>query len=323
MRLRLAVAAFVAGALALAADGPSFRTTLSLVKADAYVYDRQSGAPILDLQSSDFRVLDEDQPRDIAYFGPDAGPLDLVLLLDVSGSVLEILPRVADAASGALSVLQPGDRAAVMAFSKRTAMTQPLTADLDAVAGGIRTATRVRIGLDTDINQALWSAADYLHRSPSASRRAILILTDNMQVTRVPDALVDEQLAESGAVLDGLLLRGPIALPRVTHPGILGFARNSGGEVIEGNHPAGRLAEMIRRIKFRYSVHFRPVETDSPRPRRIHIELTDDARRRYPHAVVRARRLYFPKGAYKPKQDLPQGQLIAGLLPTAGPPPAR
>jgi len=308
MRLRFAVAASVVGVLALAADGPTFRTTLSLVKADAYVYDRQTHAAIVDLQQSDFRVLDEDQPRDLVYFGDDAGPLDLVLLLDVSGSVLEILPKIANAASGALSVLQPGDRAAVMAFSKRTVTTQPLTSDFDAVAEGIRDATRVRIGLDTDINQALWSAADYLHRAGGTARRAILIVTDNEQMTRVPDSVVDEQLSESGAVLDGLLLRA-LPLPHVTHPGILGFARNTGGEVIEGGHPAERLAEMIRRIKFRYSLHFRPVDGTGPQPRRIHIELTPEARRRYPNAVVRARRLYFPQGTYKPK--LQPGETIA------------
>ena len=212
----------------------------------------------------------------------------------------ELLPQVADRATAALSVLQPDDRAAVMAFTKTTALTQPLTADFGAVAQGIRAAMSLRIGLDTDINQALWSAADYLHGFGGTARRAILILTDNLQETSVPDSLVDEQLAEAGAVLDGLLLRGPIALPHVTHPGILGFARNSGGEVIEGNQPAERLGEMIRRIKFRYSLHFRPVESKSARPRRIHVELTADARRRYPNAVVRARRFYLPMGSYKP-----------------------
>lgn len=74
----------------------------------------------------------------------------------------ELLPQVADRATAALSVLQPDDRAAVMAFTKTTALTQPLTADFGAVAQGIRAAMSLRIGLDTDINQALWSAADYL-----------------------------------------------------------------------------------------------------------------------------------------------------------------
>src|SRR4051794_12021155 len=310
---RLFWSAFALSALVLAADAPTFHTTISLVKADAYVYDRQTHEPILDLQASDFKILDEDESREIAYFGSDAGPLDLLLLLDVSGSVRETLPQLADAATAALSTLQEGDRSGVMAFTKTAVLTQPLTGNPAEVARGIRDAARLRIGLDTDINQALWAAADYLHGAGGTSRRAILILTDNMQATQIPDSLVDEQLSEAGAVLDGLLLRGPVRLPHVTHPGILGFARNTGGEVIEGNQPAGRLAEMIRRIKFRYSLHFRPVETMSPRPRRIRIELTAEARQRNPNAVVRARRIYFPLATYRPKREIPARQKIAAV----------
>jgi VWFA-related protein len=299
--------------LSFAADQPSFHATVSLVKADAYVYDRHTRAPILDLAASDFVVFDEDQPCRIAHFGDESGPVDLLFLLDVSGSMVEILPKVAEAASDALSVLQPGDRAAVMAFTKRTALTQPLSGELSKATEGIRAAMSLRIGLDTDINQALWAAADYFHKAGGASRRAILILTDNSQVTRVPDSLVDEQLAEAGAVVDGFLLRGPVGLPHVTHPGILGFARNTGGEVLEGNRPAERLAEMIRRIKFRYGIHFRPAPSQDTRARRIRVELTEAARRRYPNAVVRARRIYFPRGTHRPKPELLPGQTIAGL----------
>jgi hypothetical protein len=100
-------------------------------------------------------------------------------------------------------------------------------------------------------------------------------------------------------------------MPHVTHPGILGFARNTGGEVIEGNQPAERLAELIRRIKARYSIHFRPVETTAAAPRRIRVELSEEARKRYPRAGVRARRIYFPLGKYRPKADVPKGAGVA------------
>lgn len=307
-------AAILAAAVAIGApaDSSKFQTTVKLVKVDALVYDRQTHAPITDLTASDFVIMDSEETREIAYFGNEAVPIDLVFLLDVSGSVLEMLPQVAEAATGALSVLQPADRAAVMAFSRKTVLTQPLTSEFPEIAKGIRGTLALRIGLDTDINQAVWSAADYLHEAGGESRRAILVLTDNMQETRIPDSLVEEQLAESGAVVDGLLLRGPIPMPHMTHPGILGFARSTGGEVIEGNRPGERLAEMIRRIKFRYSMHFRPVETESAQPRKIRVELTPEARRRYPNAVVRARRLYFPRGSYRPRTVVPG--TIVGML---------
>jgi VWFA-related protein len=310
MRSCFIFALIVCTAGAFGADRPTFRTGLTLVKADVEVYDRQTRVPIAGLRASDFTVRDEDEPRQIAYFGSDAGPLDLVFLLDVSGSVREMLPRIADCAAEALSVLKPGDRSAVMAFSKRTVLLQPFSEDAAAAGRGIRGALGLQIGLDTDINQALWSAADYLHNSGSESRRAILIITDNMQETHVPDSLVDEQLAQAGAVVDGLLVRG-FGLPHIAHPGILGFARNTGGEIIEGNQPGSRLADMIRRIKFRYSIHFQPVDAVSPHPRKIHIDLSEDARSLHPNAIVRARRIYFPAGTYRPKPEVPERQKIA------------
>jgi hypothetical protein len=311
MRSPLAVALIGWTVLLPASDSPTFHTSVALVKADVEVYDRRTRSPILGLNASDFTVHDEDQTRDIVYFGDDSGPLDVLLLLDVSGSVREILPQIAACATDALSALGEEDRAAVMAFSKTTALAQSLTLNFLAVAEGIRATLSLRIGLDTDINQAVCSAANYLHDAGGTSRRAVLVITDNMQETSIPDPVVDEQLTEAGAVLDGLLVRGPMPLPHVGHPGILGFARSTGGEVIEGNRPSSRLAEMIRRIKFRYSIHFRPVETQSPRPRRIHIALTAEARRRYPYAVVRARRIYFPRGTYRPKPNEHANQRIA------------
>src|ERR671929_1863033 len=98
--------------------------------------------------------------------------------------------------------------------------------------------------------------------------------------TQVPDSLVEEQLFEADTVLDGLIVRGRVALPHISHPGVRRFAAKTGGEVIEGNRPGTRLAELIAHMKARYSIHFRPVEVTSERARRIHVELTPDARRR-------------------------------------------
>jgi hypothetical protein len=306
-------------AFAFAADPPTFHSKVSLVKADVYVYDRRSGAAILDLSADDFRVFDGNEPRTITNFGNEAVPLDLVFLLDVSGSVRETLSKVSDSAVAALSVLDEHDRASVMAFSKKTVLTQSLTNDAHAVARGIRAATSIQIGLDTDINQAVWTASDYLHDSRGDARRAVLILTDNMQETHVPDSLVDEQLADGGVILSGFLLRGPITLPHVTRPGILGFARNTGGEIIEGNQPAARLAEMIRRIKLHYSIHFRPVETGSAKPRNIRIELGPSARARHPKAAIRSRRIYYPQGHHRPRPQIPDSHTIALLTQAAHP----
>ena len=136
-------------------------------------------------------------------------------------------------------------------------------------------------------------------------------MTDNIQATHVPDTLVEDQLFEASAVLDGLLVRGRIALPHIVQSGVLRFAARTGGDVVESNRPGERLAEMIRRIKSRYSIHFHPADSVSAHPRKIRIELTAPARRRYPAAIVRSRTRYFPKSRYKPKEDVPVNRKVA------------
>jgi VWFA-related protein len=283
----------IAAALYAGGGTPEFRAGITLVKAEATVYDKQTKAPIRGLAREDFLVFDSGQPRPIEYFGSDSGPLDLLLLLDVSGSMRESLPKIAVAAHTALESLNAGDRAGVMAFGARCALTGPLTSDFDAVKTGILRTFVARVGEDTDISQAVHGAAQYMATSAGPAKRAILIMTDNMQETSIPDDEVEKALFAADAVLDAVVVRGLLPMPHIVHPGVLRFAPSTGGEVIEGNHPGPLLAEMIEHIRSRYSIHFRPDEAESNRPRRIRVELAPAARKKYPNAVVRARGAYY------------------------------
>jgi VWFA-related protein len=282
----------IAAALCASGGTPEFRAGITLVKAETTVFDKQTKAPVRGLAREDFVVFDGGQARPIEDFGSDSGPLDLLLLLDVSGSMREALPKLAIAAHTALESLDAGDRAGVMAFGARCALTQPLTNDFAAVKAGILRMFVARVGEDTDISQAVRDAARYMAASAGPAKRAILIMTDNMQETPIPDDEVERALFDADAVLDAVVIRGLLPTPHIVHPGVLRFAPTTGGEVIEGNHPGPLVAEMIERIRSRYSIHFRPVQTQSNRPRRIRVDLAPAARRRYPNAVVRARGSY-------------------------------
>src|SRR5690348_14843792 len=63
-----------------------FGAGVQLVKVDAQVVD-DSGGVVSGAVAADFRVFDDGRPEKIAYCGTDAEPLDLLLLLDVSGSM--------------------------------------------------------------------------------------------------------------------------------------------------------------------------------------------------------------------------------------------
>src|SRR4051812_17150543 len=69
---------------------PVFRAEVNLVKVDAEVVGRDQ-KNIAELSQQDFQLYDENQLREIAYFGKESEPLDLLLLLDVSGSMRKSL----------------------------------------------------------------------------------------------------------------------------------------------------------------------------------------------------------------------------------------
>ncbi len=280
----------------LASDSPSYRSDVTLVRAEARVYQAGTGSLIPDLKAADFVLRDGETRREIVYFTHDEEPLDLILLLDVSGTMLEMLPEVAAKAGAALRELHAGDRVAVEIFGKASLITQPFTEDFHAVERGLRELMSPRVGLDTDINSAVLFAARYARSQRRQARRAILAITDNMQASLTPSGTVDRELFEAGAVLDGIVLTARVRLPSFVsgRGGVYRFAEKTGGEVLEGTHPADKLRDIIQRIRARYSLYFRPVEAVGAKPHRIHIDLSPQARRRYPKAVVRGRTEYHP-----------------------------
>src|SRR5690348_2495328 len=113
-------------------ESPVFRAGVALVKVDIQVVDH-SGRVVSGLTAADFRVYDDGRTQKIAYFGQESEPLDLVLLLDVSGSMHRHLELLGQTARAALRQLYPSDRVGVMLFARRAAVREPLTQDFRAV----------------------------------------------------------------------------------------------------------------------------------------------------------------------------------------------
>src|SRR5216684_813813 len=97
---------------------PVFRAGVTLVRVDIEVTG-SGNADLSDFTQRDFRIFDENQPQEIVHFGRESEPLDLLLLLDVSGSMRRSLEEVAAGARAALGRLHTGDRVALMLFSRR------------------------------------------------------------------------------------------------------------------------------------------------------------------------------------------------------------
>jgi VWFA-related protein len=318
-------------------DPTVFRSDVRLVRVDAQVVDA-SNKTIPDLRAGDFRLVENGRPRQIKNFLAEDMPVDVLLLLDVSGSMrpnLEILER---ASSEALRVLAPGDRVAIMTFNRGTRIRLAFRENKQEVQAALSALLfNERFNGGTDIYRGMMDAVEYVEKNARAdARRAIIIVTDDQTELHRDDAAVIASLAEADTVLSALLAPnamrngsrypsgggggGGIYIPSI--PDILiggrrsrfpgGGQRYPGGGGGSGTHPGGtpEIAEAsggdamgvgtayafrdtLARIRQRYALHFNLPPTAAPSElRRVTVELTETARRRYPDAQIRYRRTY-------------------------------
>jgi hypothetical protein len=133
--------------------------------------------------------------------------MDLVLLLDVSGSMQPHIERLSEASHRALQVLGPDDRVAVMVFDRGVRLRLPFKNGVESVERELENVLRQEtFDGGTDINRGLFEAASYIGRDgrPDA-RRAIVILTDDQTERDRDEAAVLRAVTRADAVVSALI----------------------------------------------------------------------------------------------------------------------
>ncbi len=157
---------------------------------------------ITSLRAEDVRIFENDVVQPVAIFERETNrPLSLAILIDISESQRGVLADEKRAAQAFVNqVIRQGiDHAAIVSFTGEPKVEQPLTSDQALLHRGIE---RVRIALSpenqwrlandldplpkdqdpsgyTGIWDAMWETIEnQLSRSPEASRRAIVLLSD-------------------------------------------------------------------------------------------------------------------------------------------------
>jgi VWFA-related protein len=215
------------GALAPAQDDNLvFHSDVSLVRVDAQVVDRNNRA-ITGLNKEDFILLEDGQKQVIRSFESEDMPMDLVLLLDVSGSMQSHIERLSEASHRALQVLGPDDRVAVMVFDRGARLRLPFKNGVESVERELENVLRQEtFDGGTDINRGLLEAASYIGRDGRRdARRAIVILTDDQTERDRDEATVLRAVTRADAVVSALI--APDALNGRYGGG--GVSRGSGG----------------------------------------------------------------------------------------------
>jgi VWFA-related protein len=198
----------LAGLVAFAADEEPivFRSDVALVRVDAQVVDRNNRA-ITGLQVEDFVLLESGQKRDIRHFEAEDMPMDVLLLLDVSGSMQSHIERVASAADQAMRVLGAEDRAGIMVFDRATRVRLPFRKSGDGVVRELENVlNQETFDGGTDITRGLMDAAAYVERNGRRNaRHAIVILTDDQTERGRDENGVLRALGRADAVLSALI----------------------------------------------------------------------------------------------------------------------
>lgn len=212
--LRLVVSfvlVFVACAAA-ADDQVVFKSDVAMTRVDSQVVDRD-GRAITGLQAGDFILRVDGRVVPIRNFASENMPIDILLLLDVSGSMQPHVQRIASAAEQALNVLAEKDRIAIMVFDTSTRLRLPFRSSHGEITGELNRLLRSeRFNRGTRITSALLDAAKYVQREarPEA-RRAIVILTDDETQDEANEGRVESALARANAVLS--FLQAPYEQP--------------------------------------------------------------------------------------------------------------
>jgi len=258
------------------------------------------------LAKEDFLVTDEGRPETILSFSHGDEPLNLVLLLDISGSMQQYIEAIAQTARDALSHLRPGDRVAIMVFARKTAVHQGFSDNLAETARQIGSAVKDwDVGTTTLINSAVVDASRYIqkHAGPEG-RRAILILTDNLSTSyQLTDGQVIRELDKTdtvfNAIVTGHAIRpnppspGQYPDPDYTPANVFHVAEETGGEWVKAGEAGPTFNAMIERIRTRYMLSYHAPESQPGTFRRITVKLSPDAQKKYPAAEIRTRSGYY------------------------------
>lgn len=203
--LVFAFALFFVGYAAAEDDPVVFKSDVALARVDAQVFDR-NGRAVTDLQANDFVLRVDGRTAPIRNFAAENMPIDILLLLDVSGSMQPHIERIAAAAQEALNVLDTKDRIAIMVFDTYSRVRLPFRSNHADVTGELNHLLRSEgFNGGTRITRTLLDAASYVEREarPEA-RRAIVILTDDETQDQEDEPRVEKALARGNAVLSFL-----------------------------------------------------------------------------------------------------------------------
>lgn len=231
MKKLFPVSAVFAIAVLVSPLAAQFKSGTMTVPLYVTVTDSQ-GRIVPDLEREDFEVYDNGRLQQLTFFENKTVPINVIIMLDTSGSMTLALDRVKAAAEQFIIRMLPEDTGRVGAFNDKIEFhpEDAFTSDRDVL---IRSLKELDFGYPT----RLWDAADESIRrlEPIEGRRVLLLFTDGADTASRRDRNDVMQFARAKEVMVysvGLVTEiGPPGQRQRSAPdrGLKGLSEETGG----------------------------------------------------------------------------------------------
>ena len=285
---RLASAFCLASALlwlipASAQEKALFKSGVQTIVLHATVRS-EDGRMAPDLTAEDFEIRDEGQPVQISVFSSDPQPITVVLLLDMSGSMIGHFLRVREATRFFVDAIQPGDRVRIGTFGDEVAISPVLTGNKTVLHQVI--ASELWPGGGTPLWNAICAGMRSLAKEPG--RRVILTLTDGADTGGLPGLKGDRGDARKAVEDDGFMVYAIGMEGARLEEDMIELAEQSGGGhfmLERGADLQATFARVLDELRHQYEIGYLLPKADG--------KLHDvEVRVKKPGMIVRAKKNY-------------------------------
>ena len=285
-------AAAAALSLTLAAQQPTFKAGTQVVSIFATVTDAQKRL-VSGLTKEDFDVFDNEKPQPVVYFDNSIHPINVVVMLDTSGSMTLTIGLLKQAAEQFLIRLLPDDKARVGAFNDKIQFNARWSSDRDQL---VTDAKDLDYGNGTRLWDAVGASLDELKGIDG--RKVILVFTDGddteskMRLGQVLDRARAEEVMIYAIGLESRYFDGQRQVRTKPDSGLRKIADETGGgyfELTKASDLAPTFTKVAQELHSQYVIGFTPMSLDN-KVHKLMVKL------KQPGMTAQARRSYLAAG---------------------------
>jgi Ca-activated chloride channel family protein len=242
----------------------------------------------------EFQVFDNEKPQPIVYFDNSIHPINVVVMLDTSGSMTLTIDLLKQAAEQFVIRLLPEDKARVGAFNDKIQINARWSNDRDQLVTDIKD---LDYGNGTRLWDAVGTALDELKGIDG--RRVILVFTDGddtesktMNLGRVIERARTDEVMIYAIGLESRYFNGQMQVRTKPDAGLRKVADETGGgyfELTKASELASTFTKIAQELHSQYVIGFTPTQLDN-RVHKLAVKMKQAG------MTARARRSYVAAG---------------------------